>query len=273
MKQKWASIILNSVLFIVGVTTVFPFVWMVLSSFKNNSEIFSLQQTLWPNDFTFKNYVGMQANFNFLRFFANSLFIAIVTTVIIVYTSTICGFVLSKYEFRGRKLLFGFIMSTMMIPWAVTLIPKYTMIESFGWIDSYIALIVPGIFSGFGIFMMKQQIEGIPNEVLEAARIDGANEFYIFHRIVFPMCKNGIASIAIFQFLWAWEDYLWPYLVISDEKKQLLSVGLKMFSGRYSTDYGALFAATVISIIPVLIVYIIFQKQFIAGIASSAVKG
>lgn len=273
MKQKWSSIILNVVLLLVGVITVFPFVWMILSSFKTNSEIFSLQQSFWPREFTFDNYVSMQTNFNFLRFFGNSLFISIVTTVLIVYTSTICGFVLSKYEFKGRKLIFGFVMSTMMIPWAVTIIPKYTMIQSFGWMDNYIALIVPVMFSGFGIFMMKQQIEGIPNEILEAARIDRANEFYIFHRIIFPMCKNGISSIAIFQFLWSWEDYLWPYLVISDESKQLLSVGLKMFNGRYSTDYGALFAATVISIVPVLIIYIIFQKQFIAGIASSAVKG
>ena len=129
------------------------------------------------------------------------------------------------------------------------------------------------MFSDFGIFNMKQHMETIPDEVLEAARIDGANEFYIFHRIIFPMAKNGISSIAIFQFLWAWEDYLWPYLVINSREKQLLAVGLKMFSGQYSTDYGALFAATAISIIPVLVIYIIFQKQFIAGIASSAVKG
>ena len=111
------------------------------------------------------------------------------------------------------------------------------------------------------------------DEIIEAARMDGANEFYIFHRIIFPMAKNGISSIAIFQFLWTWEDYLWPYLVINTKEKQLLAVGLKMFNGQYSTDYGALFAATAISIIPVLLIYLFFQKQFIAGIAASAVKG
>ncbi len=160
-----------------------------------------------------------------------------------------------------------------MIPWCVTIIPKYSMIQAFGWMDNYAALIVPAMFSGFGIFMMKQQLSTIPNEILEAARIDGANEWYIFHRIIFPMAKNGIASIAIFQFLWSWEDYLWPYLVINNRDMQMLSVGLKMFNGQYSTNYGALFAATAISIIPVLVIYIIFQKQFIAGIAASAVKG
>ena len=121
--------------------------------------------------------------------------------------------------------------------------------------------------------MLRQYISTIPDEIIEAARIDGANEFYIFHKIIFPMARNGISSIAIFQFLWIWEDYLWPYLVINNEAKQLLSVGLKAFNGRYGTDYGGLFAATTISIIPVIIVYLIFQKRFIEGVAASAVKG
>lgn len=273
MKRKVSSILLNAVLLGLGLITVYPFIWMFLSSFKKNKEIMALHQTLLPQEFIFTNYITMNSRFNFLRFFANSLFITLTVTVIVIYTSTLCGFVLSKYKFKGRDLLFGFVLSTMMIPWCVTIIPKYSMIQAFGWMDSYAALIIPAMFSGFGIFMMKQHIASIPDEILEAARIDGANEFYIFHRIVFPLAKNGISSIAIFQFLWAWEDYLWPYLVINTQEKQLLSVGLKMFNGQYSTDYGALFAATTISIIPVLLIYLFFQKRFIAGIAASAVKG
>ena len=273
MRRKVSVIALNTILLLLGVVTVYPFVWMLSSSFKQNSEIMALEQNLLPQTFVLDNYVNMNAHFNFMRFFANSLLITLVVTVIVVYTSTLCGFVLSKYEFKGRKLLFGFVLSTMMIPWCVTIIPKYSMIQSFGWMDSYKALIIPAMFSGFGIFMMKQHISALPDEILEAARMDGANEFYIFHRIVLPMSKNGISSIAIFQFLWTWEDFLWPYLVINSEEKQLLAVGLKMFNGQYSTDYGALFAATAISIIPVLLIYLFFQKQFIAGIASSAVKG
>ena len=273
MRRKVSVIALNTILLLLGVVTVYPFVWMLSSSFKQNSEIMALEQHLLPQTFVLDNYVNMNAHFNFMRFFANSLLITLVVTVIVVYTSTLCGFVLSKYEFKGRKLLFGFVLSTMMIPWCVTIIPKYSMIQSFGWMDSYKELIIPAMFSGFGIFMMKQHISALPDEILEAARMDGANEFYIFHRIVLPMSKNGISSIAIFQFLWTWEDFLWPYLVINSEEKQLLAVGLKMFNGQYSTDYGALFAATAISIIPVLLIYLFFQKQFIAGIASSAVKG
>jgi len=164
-------------------------------------------------------------------------------------------------------------MGTMMIPWAVTIIPKYSIIRSIGWMDSYAAIIVPVLFSGFGIFMLRQYCMGIPDELLEAARIDGANEFYIVGNIVFPLCRNAISSIAIFQFLWMWEDYLWPFIVINSEEKQVLAVGLKMFSGRFSTNYGGLFAATAVSIIPVIAVYLIFQNRFVDGITASAVKG
>ena len=273
MKRKVSKVVLNVFLLILGLITVYPFVWMLCSSFKKNSEILALEQHLFPREFILDNYVNMKTHFNCLRFFANSLLVTLVVTVLVVYTSTLCGFVLSKYKFKGRNLIFGFVLSTMMVPWCVTIIPKYSMIQEFGWMDSYKALIIPAMFSGFGIFMMKQHIASLPDEILEAARIDGANEFYIFQRIVFPMSKNGISSIAIFQFLWTWEDFLWPYLVINTQEKQLLAVGLKMFNGQYSTDYGALFAATAISIIPVLLIYLFFQKQFIAGIAASAVKG
>ena len=273
MKKRIEMICLNLGLLFMGLVTIYPFIWMFLSSFKKNKEIMALHQTLLPDVFTVINYINMNRRFNFMRFFGNSILITFTVTVLVLYTSTICGYVLSKYRFRGRNILFGFVLSTMMIPWCVTIIPKYSLIQAFGWMDSYKALIIPGMFSGFGIFMMKQHISGLPDEIIEAARMDGADEFFIFHKIIFPMAKNGISSIAIFQFLWTWEDFLWPYLVINDEKKQLLSVGLKMFSGQFSTDYGALFAATTISILPVLLVYLFFQKQFMAGIASSAVKG
>ncbi len=273
MKRKVQSVLLNIFLAILGIATVYPFIWMVFSSFKPNKEILAFQQQLLPQAFVAENYIRMNERFQFMALFGNSIFITLTVTVLVVYTSTICGFVLCKYQFKGRNLLFAFVLSTMMIPWSVTIIPKYTLIQAFDWMDSYKALIIPAMFSGFGIFMMRQQMETIPDEIIEAARIDGANEFYIFHKIIFPMSRNGISSIAIFQFLWTWEDFLWPYLVINTQGKQLLAVGLKMFNGQYATDYGALFAATAVSILPVLLIYLIFQKQFIAGIAASAVKG
>lgn len=273
MKKHVLRVSLYIVLAVVGIVTVLPFVWMILSSFKSNEEISALHQTLLPHKFTLENYASLQSSFNFLRYFANSVLIAVIVTVLVVYISCLCGFVLGKYEFRGKNLIFGFVMMTMMIPWSVTIISRYTMFMKAGLQDTYLSLVLPVMVSGFGIFMMKQDIAGIPDELLEAARIDGANEFRIFHQIILPMSKNSISAIAIFQFLWVWEDYLWPYLMIDNEKKQLLAVGLTMFNGRYATNYGGLFAATVISIVPVIVVYTIFQKRFVAGVAAGSVKG
>ncbi len=263
----------NVVLAVIALATAFPFVWMILSAFKSNAEIASLDQTLFPIEWTLENFVNIQDRFDFLRLFANSVFLSVAITVISVYTSLLGGYVFSKYRFRGRGVLFAIILSTMMITWAVVIIPRYTMFRAIGLTDSYAFVIIPAAISAFGIFMMRQSMDAIPDEILEAARIDGASEFHIFHRIVMPMSVNAISALAIFQFLWAWEDYLWPYLMLSTPSKQVLAVGLTTFNGQYSTDYGGLFAATALSTIPVIIVYIIFQRRFIAGAAAAAIKG
>ncbi|WP_454296663.1 carbohydrate ABC transporter permease [Salana multivorans] len=272
-RTRAGVIVLNTLLAVMGVFTVFPFIWMVLSAFKTNAEIASLDQSFFPREWTMVNFESIQTKLDFFRLFANSVFLSVAITVIGVYTSLLGGFVFAKYRFRGRGFFFGVILSTMMVTWAVVIIPRYTMFRGVGLVDNYASIIVPAAISAFGIFMMRQSMDAIPDEVLEAARIDGASEVYIFHRIVAPMSINAISALAIFQFLWAWEDYLWPYLMISTQSKQVLAVGLTTFNGQYSTDYGGLFAATTISILPVLVVYLIFQRRFIAGAASAAVKG
>lgn len=270
--KKTRTILFNIMLLLLALVTVVPFLWMFISSFATNAEIVKIGGNIFPTPSTLDNYTTIQEKFDFMRMFFNSLFVATLTTAIIIYTSSLVGFVFAKYRFRGRNLLFGVVLSTMMLPWAVTIIPKYEMMLNFGWMDTYKSLIIPSMVSGFGIFLFRQSISQISDEMLEAARMDGASDFFIFHRIILPMSRNTIASLAIFQFLWSWEDYLWPFLMINDEKKQLLSVGLRMFNGQYGTDYGGLFAATSISIIPVIIVYLVFQKQFIAGVASGSGK-
>ena len=273
VKKKVSSITLNIILIVCSIITILPFIWMLCSSFKTNAEISSLVQPFLPKEFTWDNYQAVLQKFNFLRYFMNSLIYSLIITVVTIYTSAISGFVLAKYRFRGRQVLFTFILATMMVPGVVTIIPRYTMMQSLNLLDTYSALIIPSIFTPFGIFLMRQACESIPDEMLDAARIDGSGEFRIFHKIVLPQLRNSIVSIAIFQFLWAWDDYLWPYLVLRTEDKQLLSVALNMFSGRYSTDYAGLFAATSIAIIPVVIFYLIFQKRFIEGVSASAIKG
>lgn len=267
------KIALNVTLCVLGLVTAFPFVWMLLSAFKPNSEILSADQTLLPRQWTLDNFTSIQDKLDFVRLFGNSVFIAVAITALVVYTSLVAGFVFAKYRFRGRGFMFGTILGTMMITWAVVIIPRYTMFASANLRDTYASVIIPAAISAFGIFMMRQNMDAIPDEVLEAARLDGASEWYIVHRIVMPMSVNAISALAIFQFLWAWEDYLWPYLMLTSQSKQVLAVGLTTFSGQYGTDYGGLFAATSISILPVLGVYLIFQKRFVAGAAAAAVKG
>ncbi|MBW6433414.1 carbohydrate ABC transporter permease [Actinoplanes hulinensis] len=273
MRLRITAICLNVGLLAIAAVTIFPFVWMLLSSFKHADEIAAVDQHLMPRVWTLANYRSIQEHFDVVRLFGNSLLLAVVITAIAVYTSLLGGYVFGKYRFRGRGLLFSVVLATTMIPWAVVLIPRYTMFTDAGLQDSYASIIIPAAISSFGIFMMRQSMDNVPDEILEAARIDGASELYVFHRIVAPLSVNAISALAIFQFLWVWEDYLWPYLMISSPSKQVLAVGLTTFSGQYSTDYGGLFAATTVSIIPVVIVYVIFQRRFVAGAASAAVKG
>ncbi|MFD7819174.1 carbohydrate ABC transporter permease [Streptomyces sp. NPDC059785] len=273
MKQRVQAVLLHVVLVVLGVITLLPFGWMAVSAFKPNTEIVGVDQSFLPKEWTFENFTSIQENFAFFRLFANSVGLSLAITAIAVYTSLIGGFVFAKYEFRGKSQVFALVLSTMMIPWAVVIIPRYTMFADAGLKDSYASIVIPAAISAFGIFMMRQSMDNIPDEILEAARIDGASELYIFHRIVAPLSGNAISALAIFQFLWVWEDYLWPYLMLTDESKQVLAVGLTTFQGRYTTDYGGLFAATTIAIVPVLIVYVVFQRRFVAGAASAAVKG
>lgn len=272
MKKRTFDAYVYALLIFFLAAALLPFIWMLFSSFKTNAEISQAIPTFFPERFTAKNYLAVFKKFNFLRYFANSFFVAAVKTAAAVYTSTLCGYVFAKYRFRGKEFMFGLVLATMMIPWPVTIIPMYDLMSRLRWIDSYASLVIPSLLSAFGMFMMRQFIAGIPDPLVEAAKIDGASEFYILHRIVFPLSVNAISAIAIFHFLWSWEDFLWPYLMINDEARQLLPIALKNFNGRYYTNFGGLFAATTLSILPVLCVYFVFQKQFIAGVAVAGVK-
>lgn len=272
MKAKIGKVLFNLVLLVLALVTVVPFVWMIISSFATNSDIMSSGGSLFPKPTTIDNYKNIQETFDYLRFFGNSVFICVVKTAIVLYTSAVGGYIFSKLRYRGRKFLFGMILSTMMVPWAVTIIPQYEMMVNFGLLDSYWALILPGLVNGFGVFMLKQSMDDIPNEIVEAAKVDGAGDVRIFHKIILPLSQNSLSAIGIFVFLWNWEDYLWPFLMINSEEKQLLAVGLKLFNGQYGTDFGGLFAATTLAIVPVLLVYLFFQKKFISGLAAGSGK-
>lgn len=250
-----------------------PFLWLLMSSLKSNKEIISVPPSFFPAEVTWEHFRYIITRFNIIVFFKNSLFLSSIKTFIGLYTSLLCGYVFAKFEFFGKKIIFSFILFSMMVPYLIMVIPMYQLINAAHLIDTYLAVILPTLYSAFGIFMMKQYMTyGIPKELMEAARMEGASEFKIFHTIAIPLSVNMIAALGIFLFLWNWEDFLWPYLVLNSQNKFPLSVALNMLSGQNNTNYGGLFAATTVTILPVLIVYFIFQKRFVEGISMSGIK-
>lgn len=267
MKLVYLALIIGSLAMLL------PFVWLIASTFKIDAEIVGGNPTFFPKEPTIENYINMITQFHVGKYFLNSVVLSSVRTFIGVYTSLLCGYALAKHNFKGKNVVYGFILITMMVPYFTTLIPMYNMVNSWGLNDSYAAIILPTLLSSFGIFMMRQyMIDGVPDELIEAAKIDGAGEFYIFHKIVIPQCVNMISALSIFLFLWNWEDFLWPYLVLSTESKFPLAVALSQFTGQNVTHYGQLFAATAVTIVPVLVVYLAFQKRFVEGVSMSGIK-
>lgn len=272
-KPVYWNVLILLVLCIGALVMLYPFLYMILSSFKFNQEIIRLPPTFLPAAPTLSNYQLVLNENHFARFFLNSVWLTLAKTSIILYSSVFFGYVFSKIHFRGREALFLFVLATMMIPWPVTLVPQYQLMTWFGWVGEYASLIVPSMFSTFGIYMMRQFIGSIPNDLIEAARMDGAGEFTVFHKIVLPNVSAALSALGIFQFLWVWDDYLWPFLMLQSMSKYTLPVGLSLFNGQYFNNNGGIFAAASISVVPVIIVYLMFQKQFIEGIAVTGIKG
>ena len=255
-----------------AVVILVPFAWMVLSSFKPNVELVQLPPSFFPEEPTFANYVRVWTEIAFGRYMWNSLWLATVRTLLVLYTSALAGYLFAVYDFRGKRLLFGLVLATMMVPWPVTIIAQYQQMLWFGWVGSYVALIVPTLMNSFGIFMMRQFMAGLPRELIDAARVDGASEIGIFHRIVLPLSRAAVSALAVFLFLWSWDDFLWPYLMLLDDADYVLPIGIALLQGRYEVDFGAVFAGMSLTIVPVVVVYVFLQRSFIEGIAFSGIK-
>ncbi|GMQ57412.1 carbohydrate ABC transporter permease [Vallitalea sediminicola] len=273
-KTKTYVVIVHIILIFFAAAMLLPFVFMILSSFKTTAEITKIPPAFLPKNWGYiKNFTDVLSKYNFGIFFKNSLYYAVVKTVIVIYVSSIVGYVLAKFKFKGNRVIFTMILATMMIPWPATLIPNYQMMVWFNWLGKDISILYSSFISGFGVFLMHQFAIGIPDSFLEAARIDGASEMRIFHKIVMPMMLNAVGALAIFTFLWEWDNYLWPYLMLNDVSKYTIPVGLSMTQGQFAANYGPLFAGIAIAVVPVVIVYLIFQKTFIEGIALGGEKG
>ena len=256
-----------------AVMTLLPFIWLIASTFKVNQEIVGVPGTFFPRVPTLEHYRFILGKFRIGTFFFNSLALAVTRTAAGVYTSLYAGYMFAKLEFPLKRVLYGLILFTMTVPAIVTMIPTYDLANRANLIDSWWAIILPSVVVSFGIFMMRLYItRAVPSPLLEAARMDGAGEFFMFHRIVAPLSVNMVSALSIFLFLGSWNDFLWPYLVLNSQGKFPLSVALSMLSGQNNTNYGGLFAATLLTIVPILIVYWIFQRRFIEGAAMTGIK-
>ena len=250
----------------------FPIIWIFLSSFKNQSELFTYPLKMLPADPTLENYKAAFKTGNFIRYFNNSLFVAVVSTLLTIMINTMAGYALSKYIFKGRDTIFFLMIATLMIPLQVILVPIFILEKNLGLLNSLWGIIIPPAATPTGIFLSRQYMLTIPNSLIEAARIDGAGEWFIFQRIILPLAKPIIATLAIFSFMWRWNDFLWPFIVIANQKKYTLQLALANFVGQYDVDWSKLLSMTVISIVPLIIVFLIFQKYFIKGMTSGGVK-
>ncbi len=250
-----------------------PFLWMLSSSFKPISEIRRFPPTWIPENFTFANYPGVLKAVPFARFFFNSLFVATVVVTVCLFTSSLAGFAFSKYSFRGRDAMFLIVLSTMMIPFQVIIIPLYILMKLFGWIDTYWALIVPALNSAFGIYLMRQFIKTIPTDMIDAARIDGCSEFRIYWRIIIPLSKPALATLGLFIFMANWDSFLWPVIVINRISMRTLPLGLALFRGEYGTLWHLVMAGTVITVLPTFVAFSIAQGHLIEGITLTGLKG
>jgi len=254
-----------------GIIMIFPFVWMVATSFKQPWDVYNL--SIIPPEVTISNYIRLLRGSNFPRWFLNSFVVGTLVTFSVLFFDSLVGYTLCKFNFKGKKIIFILILSTMMIPTEMLIIPWYIMSNKWGWVNSYWGIMFPGIMTGFGTFLMRQFFQGVPDELLDAARIDGLNEFQIWWKVAMPLVKPAISALSIFTFLGNWNAFLWPLIVISKTELYTLPVGLAFFSGEFQTEWEMVMTGASVATIPVLIVFLIFQKQIIKGIALSGLKG
>jgi multiple sugar transport system permease protein len=270
---KWFSFIFLSILAVIWIA---PLIWIFSTSLKPESQAISWPIQWIPETLTLENYIAVVSNTDdapILRWFWNSFFIATTHTILILLINSLAAFAYARLQFKGREFLFWSLMVTMMIPTVMNLIPLYSIVNWLGWIDTPWAMIVPGLGGVFGIFLLRQFFLGIPAELEEAAKIDGATTFQIYWKIILPLAKPALVTLALFTFMGNWNDFLWPLIVTNDVEMRTLPVGLSILQGTYNIQYAKMMTATLLSAVPVLILFLFAQRFFVKGISLSGIKG
>jgi multiple sugar transport system permease protein len=281
MEKKLSSIriikflkigLLYLIIYALALAVLAPFIWMILTSFKDMSEIYVYPPKWFPSKLNLENYTNAFSAAPFGRYYFNSVFVAATVTLGQLITCSMAAFAFARLKFWGRDVLFFIFLGTMMIPYNVTMIPSFMVLYWLGWIDSYTALIVPGLASAFGTFLLRQFFMTIPKELEEAAYIDGATKLQVLRRVIVPLAKPALATLSIFTFMGVFNDFIWALIVINSESMNTVQLGLAIFRDRYLTQWDLLMAGSVTAVLPILIIFFFAQKYFIQGITLSGLK-
>ncbi len=277
LRRRLQRMVLFTALFVGAVSMAAPFLWMISTSLAEAGQVFAENRPWWqewlPTSFVWQNYMKVWSVVPFAQFYLNSIFVSLCITFGQVATSAMAAYAFARLNFPGRdKLFFGYL-ATMMIPGAVTMIPVFILLRHFGWIDTYKAMILPGIFSAYGTFMLRQFFLTLPKDLEDAAKIDGCSYVRIFWHIILPLSKPALATLTTFTFMGSWMNLMWPLIVVNTHKKYTLPVGLAYFQGVHGTDWTLLMAASMMMILPILIVFLFNQRFFVEGIKLTGIKG
>ena len=267
--KKVPAYILVGIWIVIALT---PLLWMVSSSFKGEASLMATPPKLLPDPFSLENYQKLFEKPVLLWVF-NSVFVATIVTIEVVAVSSLAGYAFAKLRFPGRNLLFWLLIMTMMIPGQVTLAPLYELIMRLGFLDSFKALIFPPIAAVWGTFLLKQFIQTLPTELIDSGRVDGASEWQIFSRIILPVAKPGLAVLGIFTFVAHWNDFMWPLVVLKDQSRYTIQLGLSAFRFQYTTAYGPMMAGATLAALPMVIIFLLLQRYFMEGLTVGAIKG
>lgn len=270
-RRRGAIVIFCALVAIAG-AVLLPFYWMISSSLRTMENMFSLPIQWIPDPVNWQSYALAWRAQDFTRYFLNSGFVAIVITVGNVILCSLAGYSLTKFTYRGRGLMFILILSTMMLPLEVTMVPLFLIVKELGWQNSYQGLIVPFLVDGFGVFLMRQYMLSIPKDLIDSARIDGASELRIFWMIVMPLCKPALVALAVFTFREAWDMYIWPLIIITKDSLRTVPLGISLFMSSYGTSWDQLMAIAVIGTLPMILLFFFLQRAFIQGIAVTGLK-
>lgn len=270
---KWGYLIVYLILIMGIVITILPFVWMVLTSLKGQSEAVRVPPVIFPEVFRFENYLNVFDKLPFAKMYLNTITSAIVTVAVQLLLCSMAAYAFGRIKFPGRNLIFGILLAVLMVPSSFFILPQYLIVQNMGLLNTIPALFIPNLFSAFGTFLLRQFFMALPDELEDAARLDGCNHFMIYARIMLPLIRSGLVALGILTLRFAWNDLMWPLIVNTSTEKMTLSAGLSFMQGQYATDYPTMMAGAVMAVLPLLVMFAIFQKQFIEGVAMSGIKG